>query len=70
MAERETTWSHTLKYQHISQCVHCAHKQPGGATCAAFPQGIPRPILENRHDHSLPYPGDHNIRFTPRTLPQ
>ena len=32
-------------------------------TCPAFPAGILGAILCNEHDHRLPYPGDHGIRF-------
>jgi hypothetical protein len=31
--------------------------------CAAFPGGIPTPILLLEADHREPYPGDNGIRF-------
>lgn len=33
--------------------------------CAAFPQGIPAAILEERHDHRKAFKGDQGIRFDP-----
>ena len=47
-----------------SQCALCRHYN-GDATCAAFPDRIPREILSNQHDHRQPYPGDGGIRFEP-----
>lgn len=47
----------------VSQCVHCTHLRRG-RICAAFPDGIPRAILENEHDHRTPYPGDNGILFS------
>lgn len=35
---------------------------PDGPTCAAFPDGIPEPIL-NGFDHRRPFPGDGGVRF-------
>lgn len=46
----------------VAQCVRCKHLL-SNARCAAFPEGIPADILENRHDHRRPYPGDNGIRF-------
>lgn len=47
------------------QCVFCRHKHPTGATCAAFPAGIPDEIQRNVHDHRQPFIGDHGVRFDP-----
>lgn len=52
------------------QCVRCKHWSPErpvdfvGSKCAAFAR-IPREILEGRHDHTHPFPGDGGIRFEP-----
>lgn len=52
------------------QCLRCRHfqEEKPGMYCHAFPisPGIPHPILEMYHDHRLPYPGDHGIRWEPR----
>ena len=48
-----------------SQCVRCAHKFIGKPGCSAFPEGIPREILSNEHDHREPSPGDHGVQFFP-----
>lgn len=46
-------------------CSYCRHLDPDGEPrCAAFPQGIPRPIWEGEHDHRAPFPGDHGIRYS------
>lgn len=47
----------------ISQCAFCAHKSPDDATCAAFPGGIPVPILRNQVDHRKAHYGDGRKRF-------
>jgi hypothetical protein len=49
----------------LSQCAFCIHKTPSDATCAAFPTGIPLPILRNQMDHRNGYDGDRSIRFQP-----
>jgi hypothetical protein len=49
----------------LSQCAFCAHKAPSAATCAAFPDGIPLPILRNQADHRKALYGDHKIHFQP-----
>ncbi len=49
------------------QCLACIHLSEGGPlTCAAYPKGIPTAILDGRHDHREPWPGDKGIRFQPR----
>ena len=47
----------------MSQCVACAHKHSGKATCNAFPNGIPHKILTNEIDHRQPVVGDNDIQF-------
>ena len=49
-------------------CVACQRlRRPvrGRWTCAAFPGGIPAPLLNASADHRAPYPGDQGIRFEP-----
>ncbi|MDI6716974.1 MAG: hypothetical protein QME63_08535 [Actinomycetota bacterium] len=54
------------------QCARCQHlflKRPEsgiGSACKAFPERIPREILDGKHDHKLPFPGDRGIRFEPK----
>lgn len=49
----------------FAQCLKCKHLEPD-SKCAAFPKRIPQEILENRHDHRQPFPGDRGIRFEPQ----
>lgn len=32
-------------------------------TCDAYPEGIPKAILESRHDHRKPRRGDHGLQY-------
>jgi hypothetical protein len=57
----------------LPMCTFCRHQTPKGenpegvygATCSAFPRGIPRAIFFEGADHRKPYPGDQGIRFEP-----
>jgi hypothetical protein len=51
----------------IPKCNNCFyyHKNRNGATCKAFPNGIPVEILTNEHDHTKPFKGDNGILFEP-----
>jgi hypothetical protein len=46
-------------------CVHFHHGSDRDYTCAAYPDGIPRCILESRVDHRHVFIGDRGIRFAP-----
>ena len=35
------------------------------AVCAAFPDGIPAALLEDRADHRKPVPNDNGLRYRP-----
>lgn len=53
-------------------CSHCQWlnrplRMDGKDRCGAFPDGIPRPILDNEADHRKPFDGDRGIRFEPRS---
>ncbi len=54
----------TFTFPSCNNCKHYFRDKPG-ATCAAFPDGIPDAILTGENDHRKPYPGDHGIRFEP-----
>ena len=50
-----------------SRCTHWIRKP--GRKCHAFPSGIPLAIWRGESDHHLPYPGDHDIQFSPILKP-
>ena len=49
----------------VSQCVWCVHRSADGASCQAFPEGIPSEILHNEHDHRTPHEGDNGTCYEP-----
>lgn len=49
----------------LTQCANCIHSNRD-RTCKAFPNGIPKEIRKNEHDHRTPYPSDNGIQFKPR----
>lgn len=46
------------------QCSTCKF-WTGSTICRAFPEGIPKAILNGKHDHNKPYPGDRGFRYSP-----
>ena len=48
-----------------SNCLYCQHYRvrQTGFKCAAFPGGIPAPIINGQHNHADEFPGDNGIRF-------
>lgn len=51
-------------------CWDCKHFEgydpdKDASVCAAFPDGIPRPIIDGEIEHREPFPGDRGIRFEP-----
>lgn len=50
------------------QCLRCKHYKPNeyGFACPAFPEGIPKEIIDLDFDHRNPWPGDGGIRWEPK----
>jgi hypothetical protein len=49
-------------------CRECRHRIGHDyLACSAFPDRIPREIWNGERDHTTPYPGDHGVRFEPKT---
>ncbi len=47
-------------------CLFCRHLDPQNFPhCAAYPDGIPLPILAGDVPHDRALPGDHGIQFEP-----
>lgn len=48
-----------------SVCGRCEHYslRSGERVCKAFPDEIPMAIWMGENDHTMPYEGDHGIRF-------
>jgi len=67
MGDREGYYSYQGGDLEISLCAYCIHKHEDGATCEAFPDGIPDDILLMKEDHHKPVEGDHGIRFEARS---
>jgi hypothetical protein len=51
-------------YTSSEVCNRCVHLYSIAArTCAAFPRGIPAEIWDGKHEHQVPFAGDHGIQF-------
>jgi hypothetical protein len=46
-------------------CFECIHLHADQQTCDAYPDGIPTVFMYGDKVHTVPYPGDHGIRFCP-----
>lgn len=46
-------------------CADCQHASDDLLTCVAFPDGIPKEILESEKDHRKPIDGDDDVIFLP-----
>ena len=46
----------------LSQCAYC-DRWEGNARCEAFPEGVPRTLLDNTYDHREPHSGEHGLQF-------
>ena len=57
-------WSFQVPLHVSVQCLGCRHRT-SAVRCAAFPDGIPKPILTGDVDHSAPVEGDHGIQYEP-----
>ncbi len=44
-----------------AECLHLVDLVEG--LCLAFPEGIPKDLMQDRILHDQPYPGDHGIRY-------
>lgn len=51
----------------VPLCLVCTrvHDPETPATCDAFPEGIPSPILLGEFVHTEPYEGDRGLKFKP-----
>jgi hypothetical protein len=46
------------------QCEYCKNLfKKAGYSCRAFPDGIPKEIIDSTADHRKPFPGDNDIKF-------
>lgn len=57
----------SVDHLEVSQCSVCSHYDGRGATCTAYPEGVPDAIRSNDLDHRDPQSGDHGIRWEPRS---
>ena len=49
------SWEPSERFEEWEGCLGCAHYHH--AKCAAYPMGIPLPILSGEVDHMIPRPG-------------
>lgn len=54
-----------------AKCMECRHLiDLVEGICLAFPERIPKDIMQDRVHHTGPYPGDHGLRFERATCQQ
>ena len=66
MTEHDKDMIFNIPRSTVVQCNTCKHRGPSAFKCKAFPEGIPKEIIEGKHNHEKTYPGDNGILYEPK----